>query len=388
MRRPVSAVSPGRGGSGQRTALDLAIEKALLCTLHADSGAFDRLPVPIRLRAAGAVQAWRDARRIAGPHGVAFRSAVADPAYRPDLLCNPLAELAGGHGTARFDQETNARIADACADSVFVQAFWERNGVLYEPTPALHRLLHTSDIAADVPLHMMCPSVPALFIIPDRASWRDGEVEAIAVFTHGRWKNDAPAPGRVLSFVTWRRWVHPEPSWAMGVVNLAVPEDNRTISQALDLAALTPPQRGPAISREQARAEWLPTLDYVAKMLLYLSLDDVPVQLDLAYSAAPRVFSGLGRRKRELRQAEIEQLYDRYVVGPTQIANWSGAHSEEIAGHSHLPAHWRRGHLRMQAHGPRSSLRKIMLIRPTLVRADRLEAGSTPAPRPIHANPP
>ncbi|MEJ8851925.1 hypothetical protein [Variovorax rhizosphaerae] len=358
-----------------RTALDLAIEEALLRTVHADSGAFDRLPVPIRLRAAGAVQAWRDARRIAGPHGAVFRSAVADSAYPPDLLCNPLADLAGGHGTARFDHHTNILIADACANSVFVQAFWERNGVLYEPTPALHQLLNTSDIAADVPLRMMCPSVPALFIIPDRASWLEGDVEAIAVFTHGSWKNSAPAPGRVLTFVTWSRSIQPIPTLEMGMVNLTVPEDDRTISQALELATHHPPRRGmlAELSPEQARAEWLRRLDYVAKMLLYLSLDDVHVRRDLAYSEAPRSFPGLGRRKRELRQAEVEQLYDRYVVGPAQIAEGPSAHGGELVGHAHIPAHWRRGHFRMQAHGPRSSLRKVMFIKPTLVRSDRLE---------------
>ncbi|WP_253606754.1 hypothetical protein [Burkholderia multivorans] len=51
-------------------------------------------------------------------------------------------------------------------------------------------------------------------------------------------------------------------------------------------------------------------------MLLYLNARDAQVVHDRAYSNAPRQFPRLGKRKRAERLAEIEQLYDRHVVGP------------------------------------------------------------------------
>jgi hypothetical protein len=40
--------------------------------------------------------------------------------------------------------------------------------------------------------------------------------------------------------------------------------------------------------------------------------------------------------------------------------------------------HWRRGHFRMQTHGPQLSLRKVIFITPTVVRTDRLTSDELP----------
>jgi len=90
------------------------------------------------------------------------------------------------------------------------------------------------------------------------------------------------------------------------------------------------------------------------------------------YTHAPKEFPGLGRRKREAKLAEVEQLYDRYIVGPASAAEWAGEHAGQLGAHGQLSAHWRRGHFRLQAHGPKAALRKVMFIMPTIVRADRL----------------
>ena len=126
----------------------------------------------------------------------------------------------------------------------------------------------------------------------------------------------------------------------------------------------------------------LPMLEYVAKVLLYMRLGAAQVREYTPYSTAPRVFPGLGRRKREERLAQLEQLYDRYIVGPTTWAETElGTEGNQLTAGHELPPHWRRGHFRQQMHGPRGSLRKLMFIAPTIVRADRLESliGATQA---------
>ncbi|WP_258181178.1 hypothetical protein [Burkholderia multivorans] len=113
-------------------------------------------------------------------------------------------------------------------------------------------------------------------------------------------------------------------------------------------------------------------LDYAIKMLLYLNARDARAVRDRAYSSPPRYFPGLGKRKRTERLAEIEQLYDRHMVGPAILdpeaagSVSAGSALREVSDHS------RRPHFRMQPYGPQAALRKLIFVGPTLVRPDRL----------------
>ena len=119
---------------------------------------------------------------------------------------------------------------------------------------------------------------------------------------------------------------------------------------------------------------WKQRLDYVTKTLLYLRSDGAELRHFQPYSSAPKEFPGLGRRKREEKLAEVEQLYDRYIVGPTSLDGFNIAgHGERLTPGQELPPHWRRrGHFRLQPHGPQSSLRKVIFVAPLIVRADKL----------------
>lgn len=118
---------------------------------------------------------------------------------------------------------------------------------------------------------------------------------------------------------------------------------------------------------EASRDRWRRRLDYVTKTLLYLRSDGAELRHLQPYSAAPKAFPGLGRRKREEKLAQVDQLYDRYVVGPASLEGvHGGEHGERLTPGQELPAHWRRGHFRMQPHGPQSSLRKVIFWRPSL----------------------
>ncbi|KVU66024.1 hypothetical protein WK73_28085 [Burkholderia ubonensis] len=71
----------------------------------------------------------------------------------------------------------------------------------------------------------------------------------------------------------------------------------------------------------------------------------------------------VGNRKVSRIERQLASRYNRIIVGPARI--------EQHAGDEMSP-HWRSGHLRMQPHGPQNSLRKLIFIAPTLIRADRL----------------
>ncbi|MEC4775164.1 hypothetical protein [Burkholderia cenocepacia] len=110
----------------------------------------------------------------------------------------------------------------------------------------------------------------------------------------------------------------------------------------------------------------------VRKMLLYLNARDAQVVQDRAYSNAPRHFPGLGKRKRTERLAEIEQLYDRHVVGPAILDAEAAGSVPSDSAQREVSDHWRRPHFRMQPYGPQAALRKLIFVGPTLVRPDRL----------------
>lgn len=75
---------------------------------------------------------------------------------------------------------------------------------------------------------------------------------------------------------------------------------------------------------------------------------------------------------------QSSRLYDRIVVGPDRLP--PAMNMDHTNGPAVSP-HWRRGHFRMQAHGPHNSLRKLMFIAPVLVAAERL-SGEREAPAP------
>lgn len=76
---------------------------------------------------------------------------------------------------------------------------------MYEPTPALHRLLDSAYIADDVPIGMVQLPAPALCIIPS-PEWkgcRQG-IRAITLFhRHGA---DAATLDERLSLVSWQEF--------------------------------------------------------------------------------------------------------------------------------------------------------------------------------------
>jgi len=100
------------------------------------------------------------------------------------------------------------------------------------------------------------------------------------------------------------------------------------------------------------------------KVFLYLSLAQARRVDENAYTELILQLKRVGPKKAAKLQRQSERLYDRIILGPQVLID---------NPHGELAPHWRRGHFRMQPHGPQNSLRKVTFIAPTLVRADRLQ---------------
>ncbi|KAB0656356.1 hypothetical protein [Burkholderia diffusa] len=350
----------------QRQALRADIRQRLVTALMRSGDAVTdpklaRLPGPVRYRVTGALAAW-DALRAASDR-------VASPT---------LTEMLRSHGILRltryFDRFTrdllphgaDGRPADVLAGVAQYSAVWlafeVRKGAFYEPTPPLHRLLDAAYIAEDVPIGMLKMPTDTLCIIPEPTRWKQaGDIEAIAIF-----KNE-----RSIGFATWLMAGGPSEGAVMDSITLPLEDPDKTIRELVDELFRKPAADGMPDSPD-AQQFWRDALDYAIKMMLYLNVRHAQVVHDRAYSNAPRHFPGLGKRKRAERLAEIEQLYDRHIVGPAILDAEAAGSVPSDSAQREISGHWRRPHFRMQPYGPQAALRKLVFVGPTLVRPDRL----------------
>ncbi|WP_372437194.1 hypothetical protein ACCM60_18875 [Pseudomonas chlororaphis subsp. aureofaciens] len=348
-----------------RSLLLSALEKSRL----AASSRYAGLPAPVRYRISGALAAWREL------HGKVVVGSTTQPLGEV-LSTEPLTQAI--RFTASLTRQmlpngTSGESVHALSGDAAQSAVWQImelcNGLFYEPSAALHRLLHSAYIADDVPIGSLVLPCDTLCIVPEASSWerQDGN-EAIVL---------AKRAG-TLSCACWTRGLDLEGGLVMlSTLELPLADPSKTISQLLDevLTDQRADTDGPLMSVGRSapvHQHWRTTLDYALKMLLYLSVRDAHVIPNRAYSEAPRNFAGLGKRKRAERMAEIEQLYDRYVIGPALLdAEVMTSMTSNDLGRE-VRSHWRRPHFKMQPYGPDAALRKLVFIGPTIVRADRL----------------
>ncbi|MBP0714309.1 hypothetical protein ABXK61_13400 [Burkholderia sola] len=329
---------------------------------------YERLPIPVRFRVSGALAAWKALRDTLDPPslGDPLTAALTDAPIiqamdRVRALVRTI--LPGGLKGLSFDS-----MDDDARQSAVWQAFELRGGMFYEPSIALHRLLDTASIADDVPLGMMELPADTLCILPkggDR-SRGSGSGELIAIFRSEK----------TIDFLAWspRMDVDGGERLEFRAISFGRDAPDMTIREALDRVFSKPSADGipPRNEDRETQTQWRGTLDYVIKMLLYLNARQAEVTLDRAYTDAARDFSGLGKRRRAERLEEIEQLYDRFIVGPALLDEELADQLPAASKQGEVSSHWRAPYFKMQHYGPRASLRKLVFVGPVIVRADRL----------------
>ncbi len=341
----------------QRVEIARRLGEAILATAKTIDQHYDRLPGLVRYRLTGALAAWGKLREVV--------DTVSVPTMTEGLKTLPLPRLAkyfavfakdllpNGLGTHSIQQ-----VCRLASYSAVWLAFEARNGAFYEPTPPMHRLLDAAYIADDVPIGLVELPADTLCIIPEPAAWaRSGGIEAIAIFKRPN----------SIGFVAWTGPTDAGRNLCMNAIELPIRSPDETIRMLLDNEFRTPTP-----GDEKDLQLWRGAIDYAIKMLLYLKARDAHVVYDRAYSDAPRHFTGLGKRRRAERVAEIDALYDRHIVGPAVLDATTSAPTPEEAQQREVRGHWRRPHFKMQPHGPNASLRKLVFIGPTIVRPDRL----------------
>jgi hypothetical protein len=109
----------------------------------------------------------------------------------------------------------------------------------------------------------------------------------------------------------------------------------------------------------------------LVKAVLYIGLPGIRREV---HNDRKALLEQLGRIKSGGKRAKLERkltkTYDYVLIQPPPDVATSGAAGD---GHRSPKQHWRRGHLRMQRHGPEHSLTKLIFISPVLVGVDLAE---------------
>lgn len=252
-------------------------------------------------------------------------------------------------------------------DAMFATAalmFWGRPNTLLELTPALEQLLADSDLGEDIPAAQLRAPVPACYIrfgatmrqqvmLPAQDGFPAHHIEGAYVFEAAC--NGKRAVSIVAVYVVGKH----EP---MGISSLDfVVEDEREALLGLVRRQCAASAQSPPLLAQQIALTQL-----CMKVFLYWSLEQARHAVLTPYSEALRRLQSMGPKKAAKLRRQMAHLYDRVLLGrpalPLHLRGAGGA----------VSPHWRRGHFRMQAHGPLLSLRKVIFIAPVLVRADRL----------------
>lgn len=162
-------------------------------------------------------------------------------------------------------------------------------------------------------------------------------------------------------------------------VLISLEDMDAPLSVVLEKAFYRERQHAKDLGLQLSSASTIPStlnaLKLVAKALLYLGLPEARKSLHpekaLLLQAASRVSSPAKRAKF---QRKLTKTYDFVLVEATE--NEKRPAGSEPSGRT-TKTHWRRGHYRMQAHGPMHTLRKVVFIRPMLVSGDQEVAPST-----------
>jgi hypothetical protein len=327
---------------------------------------------PVHARNSGLVQAWQ--RWTESKEGMLHYSEMI-PLLRSDRLrfednVQLLDKVIRSDPTwqesyRRYPIDKESHFSTTCLITAPL-LFWHQTHALIELTPALQQWLIRSDLGNDIPIDLLRPPAQACFIRfgealqqaivppPDNASSYD-RIQGVYVFEAVRTREKQ----RALAFLPI---FDLDAMHKVGVSNIdiVINDEQRSLSDHIE-------ELCDSNNLSQDAAHFRSIAQICAKVFLYWSAVQTLRVKETPYTDALKQLERIGPKKAAKVRRQVDKLYDRVLLGPLELpVNTYSANGE-------ISPHWRRGHFRMQPHGPQMSLRKVMFIAPTLVRVDRLD---------------
>jgi hypothetical protein len=247
-------------------------------------------------------------------------------------------------------------------------------GVVIESTKALEQLLLASDLNDDLPAHLFMPPYPAIYLhfTPYAAHALRVSLKADGVYAdiHGVFCVTETGTDGVRHYCLMAVLSHSDTNGNLIGINLTLQGgENDTLNDAIARAGGDKPHLN----------EWHQHMvSMVAKVFLYMGMKDSRQVAHTPHKDTLSRLALVGNKKHAKLSRQVERLYDSIRVGPDGLPDdlHGGA-----GDHQGVAPHWRRGHFRMQAHGPKSALRKMIFMMPTLIGKDRLGQQEAPVPK-------
>jgi hypothetical protein len=268
----------------------------------------------------------------------------------------------------------NDRFLNALDVQTAYTRYENMGGTLLQTTQALEQILLASDLGDDLPAHLFMPPFPALYLqfTPYAAKALrmppefgvDGDTSGVFIIS-----DVAPSGQRHFYLLATLNRKN-APMCVSGLTFTFFEGETQTINSVIERA------NGP---HTQALDNWYKRmLGMVAKVFLYMSMKESRQVTETPQKDMQARLALLGVKKRIKLARQCERLYDRISVGPEFLP-------QELQGddydHHTVTPHWRRGHFKMQPYGPKSALRKMLFVMPTLIGKDRLGSQDAPAPK-------
>jgi hypothetical protein len=335
-------------------------------------------PFPVQWRSQGAKDAWAQAMgdtevwRQWGAPGMTYSDIRREIMWQVERSSPP---LESGESLARRVDEQSLIAVEISTNLMYCR----HQGTVIEATPALESLLANSDIDLGLPMSMFAPPYAAQYLHFGEQAMRHLAAP------------NARLPGHVFDgvFCFFTPSAHPGALgvWVLELVFISKRDDrfngqitligttdrgNMRVGEWLDSVLGTP--AGP--SSDKSRPAMHAAVSYVVKLFLYMGLKHARRVEHKDLDDALRRAEGLGERKRDKLLKRAASLYNAIVVGPETVA----AQAASCGAGASIAPHWRRGHFRMQPHGPGWQERKLIFVAPVLIHAKQLQGG-VPAPK-------
>lgn len=316
------------------------------------------------------------------------RSVQDDTVLTPDVI-HDLCESGRNPVLSQFVNFTTRDASNTELGGAYATMLYLRQKIKTQPQflieDRLLTILQHTDISDDVPMSVLKPPFSRCYIEMGRDRTCVEQIPNLTSGLHileGAYIEEGESPGRGLGlFITFT-------GSPLGKTNAL---DDATDSLFLPLQF---PERRIIDVLEEARAESqriseesnlrsspqeyasysFNALKLLVKALLYIGLPETRQTLHKEKSDfARQVEEKKNPAKKAKAAAQLHRLADYILIhaGP-DVAGNGGAGTG-----SGVKQHWRRGHYRMQPHGPQSSLRKVIFMRPQLIgsaQADTVRA--------------
>ncbi len=331
-------------------------------------------------------------REILGPRSwSALSKGFADPSRHTGAIVDELVNHGDHPNLAQFIRLSGQMRAGTELGNAYAGLLAIRQMVQPQPyfllDDELVALLERTDLAEDIPLSMLALPYSRFYVEFGRArasTLRLPNIESGMHILEGAYVEAGTNPdfgGGIYVMLTGSPIGKQGPlDDATQGIYLAQQRPDMSLQEALEWSFRKSAELVAGSEYRPAPPEFMqPSLEclvFLAKAILYLGLAEARRKNRPERSDFERAHAGLkSKAKKAKAMRRAAGLVDHILVSAPPAPSLENGSLDAKAGTGRtVAAHWRRGHYRMQAHGPHMSLRKLIFLRPMLVNAEQAGA--------------